>query len=303
MTVLRIHTFKTLTRDSFYIAMDMAIGLVLFNPVRTKRIIMNYLYTVNEFKRHRFPVFTLELCFGNSSPEISDSFVVRGNSHMFHKEKLCRILETKIPEVYTKIVFIDADILFDSSDWYKRTSDLLETHDAVHPFETCKWLDLTYTKVLFARETIMKMKTPYWSWEYHPGFAWAFRREWYRKVGFYDLVIQGSGDTWSVGAWLKRTKNDGFIVVSPTFEKSYSEYCKHPPPRVTYLPRVSIFHMYHGSRNNRQYGSRDFLIPKDPDIQNVLYENQDGVFEWRSPLEWNGKYIEYFKGRFDDDVS
>jgi hypothetical protein len=38
--------------------------------------------------------------------------------------------------------------------------------------------------------------------KFHPGFAWAFRRKWFRKVGFFEYGITGSGDTLSAAAWL-----------------------------------------------------------------------------------------------------
>ena len=40
---------------------DMAVGFVLFNPAKSKRIIMNYLYTINIMEKQGIPTFTLEL--------------------------------------------------------------------------------------------------------------------------------------------------------------------------------------------------------------------------------------------------
>ena len=126
---------------------DMAICLVIFNPVQSKRILMNYLYTVNQFKLQKLPVFTLELVFKDREPEIHDAFHVRCDSFMFHKERMCRILETKIPSKYKKLLFIDGDVIFNNTTWYSDISKLLDTHDVVQPFEKCEWLDLTYTNV------------------------------------------------------------------------------------------------------------------------------------------------------------
>ena len=94
---------------------DIAVGFVLFNPTKSKRIIMNYLYTKNIMEKQGIPTFTLELVFNGNVPEVAEDknvFHVYGNSVMFHKERLCRILETKIPTTYTKILFCDADIIF-----------------------------------------------------------------------------------------------------------------------------------------------------------------------------------------------
>ena len=82
---------------------DMAIGLVFFNPANSKRLLMNYLYVWNLMKTQGLPVFTLELVFGDAKPEIRKAFHVRGNSYMFHKERLCRLLEERIPKKFKKI--------------------------------------------------------------------------------------------------------------------------------------------------------------------------------------------------------
>ena len=283
-------------------AMDMAIGLVIFNPARTKRIIMNYLYTVNEFHRHRLPVFTLELCFGNSKPEISDSIVVRGNSHMFHKERLCRLLETKIPSVYSKVAFIDADILFDSPDWYQRTSKLLNEYDVVHPFERCNWLDLKYKTVFRSQESVVKINGTYFDASYHPGFAWAFRRDWYRSVGFYDHAVSGSGDALSAATWLNKEFPPGFKSLPVALRPSYDEFEKRPRPRITYLKACTVSHLYHGTIHNRQYTNRHAILDIPKDIRSLLYENPDGVYECSSPLDWNPILLDYFKNRNDDDL-
>lgn len=262
---------------------------------------MNYLYTANEFRRQGLPVYTLELCF--DEPELSDSIVVRGNSHMFHKERLCRILETHVPAHFKKIAFLDADILFDSTSWYRRTSKLLDSHDVVQPFEHADWLDLTYREVMTTRKSAVLMKGTVWDWRYHPGFAWAFRREWYRKVGFYDWAITGSADTLSAAAWLRKTFPLGFKSLPDSLKPSYTEYLKHPAPRITYLKDSRVSHLYHGSRENRKYVERHSILDNCIDIRELLFTNKDGVYEWVHPFVWNPKLLDYFEKRNDDDIS
>ena len=280
----------------------MAVGIVIFNPAKTKRMIMNYLYVVNEMRSQGIPVFTLELCFGSACPEIADSIVVRGNSHMFHKERLCRILEEEIPASYRKLAFLDADIVFDRTDWYSETSKLLNTHDVVQPFEECTWLDLTYKNSMLKRKTVLQMDSPIWSWEFHPGFAWAFRRDWYKKVGFYDYAVTGSGDTLSSAAWLGKTFPANFKSLPESLQPSYSEFRMKPRPRITYL-KGNINHLYHGSRENRKYVERHSILNSKYDIRTITRLNRDGVFEWTEPHIWNPKLLDYFVKRNDDDIS
>ena len=281
---------------------DMAVGLVIFNPAKTKRMIMNYLYVVNEMRSQGIPVFTVELCFGTADPEIVDSIVVRGNSYMFHKERLCRILEEEIPKCYRKIAFLDADILFERRDWYTETSKLLNIHDVVQPFEDCTWLDLTYSNSMLTRKTVLHMQGQVWDWKFHPGFAWAFRRDWYRKVGFYDYAVTGSGDTLSSAAWLGKVFPANFRSLPEPLQPSYSEFRLKPRPRITYL-KGTIYHLYHGTRENRKYVERHSMLNSKYDIRKLIRVNRDGVFEWMEPHLWNPKMLDYFIKRNDDDIS
>ena len=50
---------------------DMAIGIVIFNPAKSKKLISNY----HEMMKHlqKYPVFTLELVYPGCEPELPDA--------------------------------------------------------------------------------------------------------------------------------------------------------------------------------------------------------------------------------------
>uniref|UniRef100_A0A6C0JP78 Glycosyltransferase n=1 Tax=viral metagenome TaxID=1070528 RepID=A0A6C0JP78_9ZZZZ len=281
---------------------DMAICFVIFNPMQTKRIIMNYLYVVNRLRCQGLPVFTIELVFEGREPEIPDAFHVKGNSHMFHKERLCRLLEKKVPSRYTKLAFLDSDILFDDASWYYSTSRLLDTHDVVQPFETAHWLDLTYTEKQLSRDSIVKLKETEYNSKYHPGFAWCMRREWYNKIGFFDYAVSGSGDALSSAGWLKKTFNSKFKSCPTSLKDEYIAFYDKPAPRIAFLSGTIISHLYHGARANRQYVTRHELLETNTPITKLLKINSDGVYEWVDS-DLNFKFLDYFKNRNDDDLS
>ena len=281
---------------------DMAICLIIFNPMKSKRIIMNYLYTVNKFKLEKLPFFTLEMVFKGREHEIPDAFHVRCDSIMFHKERMCRVLETMIPKKYKKLAFVDADLLFKNKNWYSETSKLLDTHDVVQPFEKCNWLDLTYTSITQTRPCALFMEGPTLDWRYHPGFAWAFRREWYKQVGFFDWSVSGSGDTLSVAAWLRKKFPPGFKSLPVCQADAFKDFLKLPAPRITYT-KGEIDHLYHGSKVNRQYVERHALITTPHDIRKIIKINSDGMYEWINPQIWNPILLMYFRNRHDDDLS
>lgn len=281
---------------------DMAVCFVIFNPVPTKRIIMNYLYVINRLRCEGLPVYTIELVFDGRQPEIPDAFHVKGASHMFHKERLYRLLEKKIPSRFTKLAFLDADILFDDVSWYSATSKLLDNYDVVQPFETANWMDLTYSKIELSRDSVLKMKDIEYNSSYHPGFAWCMRRDWYNKIGFFDYAVSGSGDSLSSAGWLKKTFSRNFKSCPIALTNSYKMFYDKPSPRITFLKEMKVSHLYHGTRENRQYTTRHELLETDTDINKLIKVNSDGVYEWVDSI-WNPKFLAYFKNRNDDDLS
>jgi hypothetical protein len=260
---------------------DMAICLVIFNPAKTKKIIANYFAIMKELKD--YPTFTLELVYEGRTPEIPEAFHITGNSILFGKENLCRILETKIPSKYKKLAFIDADIIFSDSSWYSKTSKLLDTHDVVQLFEECHWLDSTNKNITLTRKSVLFMKETEYTSTYHPGFAWAMRRDWYNKVGFFDYAISGSGDTLTSAAWLDKPFVKTFKSLPHPLVYEYCKFNSKPKPRITYLENISVKHLYHGSKENRKYVDRHQMLNVKEDIKQLIMKNKEGLFEWIDP--------------------
>jgi hypothetical protein len=284
---------------------DLAVGFALFNYTGSSRITMNYLYAIEKMKLAEIPVFTIELVITGSKPTIQDAFHVYGSSYLFQKENLLRILETKIPEKYTKLLFLDADIIFINPDWYNMLSDILDTHDVSHCFNTAGWLDITYKKVTQIAESYVKSPNKdclLWNEDmvqYHSGFGWAFTREWYNKAGFIDQAVVGSGDLlFSYGLYGKRYKGSQDLSIYENSIQKWSETLGNP--KITYLP-VNIYHLFHGSLKRRQYEKRNEILAGIQDINEVLIKNEDGVFELTDD-NYNTQLYEYFKERKDDMI-
>ena len=282
---------------------DMAICLVVFNPAKTKRILMNYFYARSLHEGAGLPVFTIELVYEGRSPEIPDAIHVHAKSFMFHKENLYRVLVEKVPKHFKKIAFLDSDIYFKETSWYDKTSILLNTHAIVQPYEFAFWLDLTYTKKLFRKKTILLLPTNEWSFSYHPGFAWCMQREWYEQNGFFDYAVTGGGDTLSSAVWLKKDLPSHVRFIPPALNSIYNDYkSRFVDLKITFLKGMEIFHLFHGSLINRQYIERHKILNLETDIQNLTYKNEEGIFEWKDPKQWNSLFLTYFQQRNDDDL-
>jgi hypothetical protein len=284
--------------------MDMAICLVLFNPANSKRMLMNYHYIVNEFKLQNLPVFTLELVYADRTPQIANAIHVTSKSYMFSKENMCRVLEKYIPPKFTKLAFLDADLTFKDKDWYSKTSKLLNSHDVVQPFETSLWLDLTYKLTMQTKQSILLLKTKTLDWHYHPGFVWCFKREWYKKHGFFDLALGGGGDSASCVSWLKLNHSLSYLAQNKI--EAFTEFSKKCPMiKITYLKDSTLYHLYHGSKKNRQYVDRKKIFDGCPDIRTMIFTNSHGIYEWNDKYRdtMNKQFLKYFIERDDDDLS
>lgn len=279
---------------------DMAVCIIHFNATESVRLVQNFLLVWNSLKRSHIPCFVLELCFGNQVPIISGStVVVRADTVTFQKENLCRILERHVPDTYTKLLFMDADIFFQDPGWYSTTSTMLDVHDVVQPFKRARWLDLTYTRVIKrSLSVVMNSSKSYDARKYHPGFAWGFRREWYREFGFFDHSVIGGGDACSVLAW----KGFSMDRVPPALRPAHLEF------RDTLLQtkysightQDTVYHLWHGYRENRGYTTRQAILEDVEDIRDIIKKNKDGVYEIP---EFSEAIKSYLSSRKDDEVS
>jgi len=278
---------------------DMAVCFVFFNPARSKKMLMNYFYTIEKLKLASIPYYTTELVFDDHEPEIKDAFHVQSNSVLFHKEKLCSLLETRVPHTFKKLLFLDADVIFGNPVWYEEVSRLLNTYEVVQPFSTCVWLDSTYTKLVQTRLSVAYMnRTNTYNHNYHPGFGWAFQRKWFREIGFYKEGITGSGDTMSTAAWMGIKFPRGYV--HQALVPSYEDYSRLAHPNLA-CSTGTVYHLWHGSAKNRKYVDRHRILDGIRDVRSILKTNKDGVLELTDRAV-DKKMREYFTSREDDGV-
>jgi hypothetical protein len=280
---------------------DLAICLIIFNPAKSKKLISNYFTMMEKLEPYNLPIFTLELVFNDREPEILGAYHVYGHSYMFHKERLCRLLEQQVPDKYKKIAFMDTDLFYDNINWYYQTSKLLDTYDVVQMFENAHWMNSKNTEKELTRKSVLFMKEEEFNFKYHPGFAWAFRREYYNDVGFFDWAVSGSGDTLSSAKWLNKTLPLNFKSLPRPLHTEYIKYFNKPNPKITYLKDVNIYHLYHGSRANRQYSQRHEMLFINQDIKELVFLNNQGIYEWTNKSKWNELFLNYFINRKDDE--
>jgi hypothetical protein len=298
-------------------AHDTAVLIPFFNPARFKRILKNILYLIHVLKEKDIPYYVVECTFKKSKPQIPDAtLVVNSNSYMFYKEQLLNKLEPLVPRTYTKLIFLDGDVLFDTPDWIDQTSAALEKNDILQPFNEACWLTpdntrirskkMSYASAIITKQPI-SMSTMH---DYHPGFAWGMKRTTFHKLGgFFPRSIIGGGDVAFVlnlfpievtDTIFFKAINEGFGKFIIDSWREYNKKFKEVNPSLGFLYNRAL-HLFHGVKENRQYVSRYQDISKviKGGWDDEITTNADGLFEFKTPAVSNA-VLSYFKGRNED---
>jgi len=292
---------------------DVAVIISFFNPSNYRRPLKNLIYVMHTLKEQDIPCYVIECVFPRRKPQVPDAdIVVHSETPMFYKEQLFNIMEKKVPEKYTKLVFMDGDIIFEAPDWVDKVSEALNNHEIIMPFEDACWL---YPDNIAVRS---KKKSLAWAIAnkvefkmfnaYHPGFAWAMRRDFFREIGgFFDKKFLGGGDvamaaTVVPGVTQKALSN---IYGQRAVADSYLEYYKRvraQDPKLGYL-KFDAYHLFHGLTSGRRYSSRYNKIQHilKRGFESFTKLNEDGLYEFTDP-----ELIEYAKNYFanrNEDIS
>lgn len=295
---------------------DTAVLISFFNPAKFRRSVNNICYIIKILREKKIPCYVAECVFNDEKPQIPGAdLVVRSNSYMFYKEQLINKLEKVVPENYTKLVALDGDIMFDCPDWLDQISVSLDKYDIIQPYLKACWLTPDNKRVrswkygqsyaLVNNIEITKDNLH----EYHPGFAWALRRDVFRKLGgLYPNAIIGSGDSlftycfYKNGIpdfWMKDYRDGAIKMVVEKWPEYHAKF-KQINPKLGHLT-IKCLHLFHGTMQSRQYETRynDFLKSGLGTWDTAITYNKDGLTEFADPKH-RAALLPYFKGRNED---
>ena len=280
-----------------------------FNPAGYKNKVENYRIFRDKSHKQGLHLVTVELAFNDKKFELNKNdaeilIQIRGNDNniMWQKERLLNIGFEKLPSDCDKVVWIDCDVIFDNSDWIKKTINLLNKYMLVQPFSKVVRLgkgviDLSKTeqnKSIEESEEYSQVYSLYNNLQnnYITGLVWAFRREVFEKFGFYDQAILGSSDRLMSYAFYndiflnKLDKNFVDSCITPSMKDSYYEWVKNISNIVkgsVYFLDEPLYHLWHGELKNRMYHIRNKIIKNNnfnPSIDIVL--SVDDIWSWSS---------------------
>lgn len=282
---------------------DMIIIIPYFNYCNSINIRNNIMHLKQLLDDSETPYYIAEILFGNqiSCFDKQDNIITyKTNSYMFYKENIINMVEEIIPIEYTKLCILDGDIVFDNHSWYSILSLKLNNYDICQPFDTAFWLN-KYKKVFNKNRSIIVQNIGG-----HTGFAWGYRRDWFRKYKLFELSVIGGGDNLMSSAILNiKAKEKKWV------NKSYSKYLLsfETKPTISYCSDINVHHLYHGLLKNRQYNTRHGIVIdllnkfNCDDVSKLIIKRNDGLLEWKDEYinDCNTALFEYFKNRNDDE--
>lgn len=282
---------------------DTAVVLCHFSPAGFRRPAENARRVIADMRAADIPVYAAELVYpGRKGDLVDPDLRASADSFMFHKENLLNLMLAKVPDRYSKVVFLDADVRFSDKEWLDRTSAALDSADVMQPMEWCFWSS-TRNKISSAEQLSRGRRLDMGNT--HPGFATAARRDWLDRIGgLYDLAVVGNGDACLWNAVASRAGLGFASETSSPYLSRYQgleEYCSlvaSTSPRVASLRGCFAGHLPHGTAVKRGYAERHAMLQRDISVR----RNGEGVYEWSNP-DNNSPMLSYFRSRDEDNLS
>jgi hypothetical protein len=279
-------------------------------------------------ERLNVPLVAVELAYG-SEFELSEQdaeilIQLRGGDILWQKERLLNLALRALPTACRIVMWVDCDIIFESDDWLEPTIRLLDRFMLVQPFsyvhrmprawvpgddQAGEWQSLQSLAFAVASglppaaalnyRTEGKPRTP--------GYAWAARREFLDKHGFYDGCIVGGGDRAmacaAYGHFEITLQRQHLVGRAETHYLNWAKPYRDDVDGKISVVEGNIFHLWHGAFDNRRYRDRYTELGRfqfDPFEDIALDDN--GCWRWNSNKPELHKYVyQHFASRKDDE--
>lgn len=201
----------------------LAVVTSYFNPCAYRSRRFNYEVFSEECRKSGAELFTIECIFGadqgfdlDPSPNVIQR---RAASVLWQKERLINhLVGSFIPEKFSKIAWVDCDLIFENPNWVMEASKMLDFHRVIQLFDHVDRLPRgggvedsigdrhrSFASVWNDPQTIPR---DCWDNHGHTGYAWAARRELFEQVGLYEAAILGNGDDLMAHGFLGELHSD-----------------------------------------------------------------------------------------------
>lgn len=293
--------------------------MALFNPARYQARWRHFAHAVKHMADAGAEVYTIEAGFGHRAhvapeplhPAHTPIFVRVGDEQeIWLKENLQGVLVRHLPPTWRNVAFADADMAFARPDIVAATLHALQHFDVVQMFSHIVHAGPDHTPLsaspAFSYQYTHGLLEPGgYGYPIHgkhrrgpgsPGGAWAWRREAFDAVGgLIDWAILGAADWYMAKALIGEAES----ALDPRFTVGYRNPVLQWQARaeegikrnVGYIDGT-VWHHWHGSRDNRAYGTRANIL-----IRNAFDPATDLKRDWQGVISLTGN-----KPRLRDDI-
>lgn len=256
---------------------------VVSNPRRYQSRYRLYRKFAHQMLRNRtVRLTTVEIAHGSRPFEVTDAgdeshVQLRSDTELWQKEAMINVGVSRLPADATHVAWIDADVQFVRPDWAEETVQALEHYRVVQPFSQAIDLgpksELLVTHQSFASCFQRKLPwTPGQGTFWHPGYAWAMKRETLEKLGgLMDWPILGAADHHMATAFIGKVQDSIHGGVTESYKRKCIEWQERAKPviekNIGCVDGV-ILHDFHGKKKDRKYQDRWQILVEnayDPD--------------------------------------
>ena len=263
--------------------MPLAIVTNYYNPADNQIKERNFKRFLEGIK---VPIYIIEAAFGDVPfrlPASDQVIQVRCRDILWQQYTLINLAINRLPDRYDKAMWIDADVLIETDDWFEQMDSLLNDHKIVQSFSEVIMTERDDAD--YVRPSVVRRAKEHGGLDmgkmYSQGFSWGVQREVIEKHRIYDYWITGACDSAFVLAIWGEFEDPFMNRMSPIMKEHYMEWAvpfhKYIDGNVDHA-NVTIRHLWHGPRSYR----KRWRCLEDMNPYEDIRLNEDGVLEWCS---------------------
>lgn len=256
-------------------------------------------FRLDNFKKFRrflrTPLTVVELASGGAPFQLSrgvdaeNLIQIRGDC-MWQKERCLNLALASLPSNCDAVLAIDADVWLDLDDSF--LEDSLKNREISQPYYTVRylkrngnidfvWEGAAAVRALEGSEGFLERSTTGGDLPVAHGIAWAFRRDFIEKRGFYDALVVGGGDLALSFAVLGHPDHvSKKLSLNPHREAHYLEWALNmKPAKDVGWMQTQARHLWHGNLSSRRHAERKEILANFNPHQDLI-TNCDGAWEW-----------------------
>jgi hypothetical protein len=309
--------YESCHKDKFHVV------TMISNPVRYESRYTLYKIFEKQMADAGVNLTTVELQLGDRPFQVTNPgnprhIQLRGWDELWHKENCLNIGIASLPSDWETVAWIDADVHFVNSNWVDETLQQLQVYQVVQMFETA--IDLGPSgKALATHHSFMSRylsncalhpETAYHEW--HPGFAWAARREAIDGMGqLYERAILGAGDRHMALAFIGKADCSFVHDMQSEYAQDilrFQDRCHNTIRRDVGIVAGTVLHSWHGKKKDRRYFDRwQILINNDYKPHRDVKKDSYGVFQFvddhtQRSIRLRDEIRHYFRQRNEDSI-